>query len=197
MSNLVVFASGSGTNFKAIIEACKRNDIAANITGLITNKPEISAIDHARNNSIPYKVIPPESYPSRKAFAEALITQLNSWNADLIVLAGYLKKIPEVVIETYPDRILNIHPALLPKFGGKGYYGLKVHQAVLAAGEKESGCSVHIVTNEFDEGPVLGRSKVPVKENDTPEELAKRILKKEHQLYPKVIQEHLKYLETK
>jgi formyltetrahydrofolate-dependent phosphoribosylglycinamide formyltransferase len=197
LSNLVVFASGSGTNFLNIIEACKRNEISADITGLITDKAEIGAIEHARKFAIPHKVILPANFSSEPDFAEALITQLNTWHADLLILAGYLKKIPEQVINAYPDHILNIHPALLPKFGGKGFYGKKVHRAVIEAGESESGCSVHIVTKEFDEGPVLGQIKVPVKEDDTPETLAKRVLKQEHQLYPKVIQDYLINLESK
>lgn len=197
MSNLVVFASGSGTNFRSIIEACERNEISADITGLITDKAGIGAIDHAQEFEIPHKVILPANFSSEHDFAQALITQLNRWNADLIILAGYLKKIPEQVINTYADRILNIHPALLPKFGGKGFYGMKVHRAVIESGETESGCSVHIVTKEFDEGPVLGQIKVPVKDDDTPESLAKRVLEQEHQLYPKVIQNHLNHLDSK
>lgn len=174
-----------------------RNEISADITGLITDKADIGAIEHARKFGIPHRVLLPSNFSSEHDFAQALITQLDSWNADLIILAGYLKKIPEPVINAYPDRILNIHPALLPKFGGIGFYGMKVHRAVIDSDEKESGCSVHIVTKEFDEGPILGQIRVPVKEDDTPETLAKRVLKQEHKLYPQVIQDHLSQLESK
>ena len=194
LKNIVVFASGSGTNFQSIIDAVQRGDITARISGLITNKDGIKAIERAKKNQIPAKVINPNNLDSEKDFESRLLNQLKEWNADLIVLAGYLKKIPSAVIENYPNRILNIHPSLLPKYGGKGFYGTNVHKAVLKAGEKESGCSVHVVTEEFDEGPVLAQKTVPVLQNDTPEELASRILKEEHKLYPDTIQKHLQTL---
>ncbi|MEX0844813.1 MAG: phosphoribosylglycinamide formyltransferase [Balneolaceae bacterium] len=191
MNNIVVLASGSGTNFRAIIEAAEQGEISGQISGLITNKPDIGAITYAQKFDIPVQVIIPEEYTTEVDFSNALLKQFQNWEADLIVLAGYLKKIPSAVIQAFPNRILNIHPALLPKYGGKGFYGLKVHQAVIDAGDPESGCTVHIVTEEFDKGPILAQVKVPVKQDDTPELLAQRILKEEHQLYPKVIQEHL------
>ncbi len=194
LKNIVVFASGSGTNFQSIIDAVQRGELTARITGLITNKPRIGAIDRARQHDIPTKVINPQELGSEKDFEKALLNQLEAWDADLIILAGYLKKIPFSVIKKYSNRILNIHPSLLPKFGGKGFYGSNVHRAVLEAGEAESGCTVHIVTEEFDEGPILAQTNVPVHENDTPEDLAKRILEEEHLLYPKTIQKHIQNL---
>ncbi len=194
MKNIVVFASGSGTNFQSIIDAVKNGKISAHIAGLITDKPDIGAIRRARNNDIPVQIISPQDYSSQTDFASSLLKQLEAWEAHLIVLAGYLKKIPDSVIHTFPDRILNIHPALLPKYGGKGFYGMNVHRAVIEADEKESGCTIHIVTEEFDEGPILAQAKVPVKKEDTPETLAKRILEEEHKLYPRTIQNHLKKL---
>lgn len=191
MKNIVVFASGSGTNFQSVIDAVYRNEIDANLSGLITNKDHIGAIERAQKFSIPHRVLDPNQFEDKRAYSNLLQKQLKSWNCDLIVLAGYLKKIPSEIIRNYKNRILNIHPALLPKFGGKGYYGLNIHKAVIAAGEKESGCSVHIVTDEFDAGPVLAQAKVPVFEHDTPEELAKRVLEQEHKLLPKVINEIL------
>ncbi|SMO86383.1 phosphoribosylglycinamide formyltransferase [Gracilimonas mengyeensis] len=192
--NIVVFASGSGTNFQAIIDAAESGHLNARISGLITNKKDIGSIERAKKHSIPVKIIPPTDFSSEQDFATHLIKQLEKWNADLVVLAGYLKKIPKQMIQAYPNRILNIHPALLPKYGGKGFYGIHVHRAVLEAGEEESGCTIHIVTEAFDEGPVLAQAKVPVKKDDTPEELANRILKEEHKLYPAVIQQHLQNL---
>lgn len=194
MKNIVVFASGSGTNFQSIIDAVQRGDISAHISGLISNKPDIGAIDRAEKNSIPVQVINPDEFTDEKEFGNELIQQLEAWNTDLITLAGYLKKIPSVMIRKYPNRILNIHPSLLPKYGGKGFYGSNVHKAVINAGEKESGCTVHVVTEEFDEGPVLAQTKVPVHKNDSPMELAKRILKQEHRLYPETIQKHIQNL---
>lgn len=194
MKNIVVFASGSGTNFQSIIDAINRGEINANISGLITNKNGIGALKKAENNNIPTRIISPENYIAEEDFANELSVQLQEWKTDLIALAGYLKKIPSSIIQEYENRILNIHPSLLPKFGGKGFYGMNVHRAVIEANEKESGCSVHIVTDEFDQGPVIAQTKVEVKKNDSPQELADRILKEEHLLYPKAIQKHLKTL---
>tara|TARA_R100000005_G_C4988663_1_gene196459 strand:- start:1081 stop:1665 length:585 start_codon:yes stop_codon:yes gene_type:complete len=194
LKNIVVFASGSGSNFQSIIDAVKRGDIPARITGLISNKPDIGAIERADKENIPSRVINPDSLSEDSDFDEILLSQLLEWKADLIVLAGYLKKIPSGIIKKYPNRILNIHPSLLPKFGGKGFYGSNVHKAVLEAGDTESGCTVHIVTEEFDKGPILDQAKVPVLEDDTPEVLAERVLKEEHKLFPKTIKQHIQTL---
>ncbi|MFN1835936.1 phosphoribosylglycinamide formyltransferase [Balneola sp. MJW-20] len=194
MKNIVVFASGSGTNFQSIIDACENQTLNARITGLISNKKDIGAIERAELHEIPFNVLSSTHYHTEEDYCRVLLKQLEEWEADLIVLAGYLRKIPECIIESYRNRILNIHPSLLPKYGGKGYYGLKVHQAVVDAGEAESGCTVHIVNEEFDKGPILDQTKVKVYEDDTAQTLAKRILKQEHILYPKVISNYLKKL---
>jgi len=194
LKNIVVFASGSGSNFQSIIDAVQRGDIPACITGLISNKPDIGAIERANNSDIPTRVVNPDSLSEDSEFEEILSSQLEEWKTDLIVLAGYLKKIPSGIIKKYPNRILNIHPSLLPKFGGKGFYGSNVHKAVLEAGDPESGCTVHIVTEEFDKGPILAQTKVPVHENDTPQILAERILKEEHKLFPETIKQHIQTL---
>lgn len=193
MKNIVVFASGSGTNFQSIIDAVNNGEITAHIAGLITDRNHIGALERAENHGIPARVLSPKDLSDEKEFAEEIIDQLTSWKTDLIVLAGYLKKIPPSVIRKFEDRILNIHPSLLPKFGGKGFYGMNVHRAVINSKDQQSGCSVHIVTDEFDEGPVIARSIVRVEENDTPEQLAKKVLKEEHRLYPSAIE---KYLQT-
>ena len=194
MKNIIVFASGSGTNFQSIIDAVQRGDIPARIKGLITDRHDIGAINRAKKNDIEVAVIDPGSFAHNSDFEKALSNQLDDWNASLIVLAGYLKKIPAGIIEEYPNRIMNIHPSLLPKFGGKGFYGSRVHKAVLEAGEKESGCTIHIVTEEFDKGPILAQAKVPVHSEDTPEQLAQRILKEEHKLFPETIKQHIQTL---
>lgn len=187
MKKIVVFASGSGTNFQAIIDAVAQKSIPAEITGLITNNPDAKSIDRACNNGIPVRILRSTNYTDYKDYTSDLINQLRKWEPDLIVLAGYLKKIPLKVIRLYENKIINIHPALLPKYGGKGFYGMNVHRAVIAAGEKESGCTVHIVTEEYDKGPILGQIKVPVQKDDSPEILQQRILKEEHRLLPQVI----------
>ena len=124
--------------------------------------------------------------------SQAMLDILAHWKPDLIVLAGWLRKIPEAVLAAYPDAIVNIHPSLLPKFGGKGFYGLRVHEAVIAAGEAASGCTVHLVNEEYDQGRILGQRRVVVQPSDTPQSLAARVLEQEHQLYPACISELLK-----
>ncbi|MDZ7715909.1 MAG: phosphoribosylglycinamide formyltransferase [Balneolaceae bacterium] len=197
MKHIVVFASGSGTNFQAIINAVNSGQINARIKGLISDNPDCKALERAKQNDIEIKVIQPKNFENTQSFGSALISTLQTWKTDLIVLAGYLKKIPVSVIHEYENRIINIHPALLPKFGGKGFYGSKVHQAVLDAGEKESGCTVHIVTEEYDKGPILDQQKVPVYESDDVETLAQRILQQEHYLLSKVIGELIEDLNSK
>lgn len=190
MTNIVVFASGTGTNFQAIIDAIEDGLITdARITGLIAGKSGIKAIDRAKNHNIPTQVVRKDRFGGEDEFAEKLLELLNQLDANLLVLAGYLQKIPSRVIRHYKGNIINIHPSLLPAYGGKGYYGKKVHQAVLANGESESGCTVHHVTDKYDDGPIIGQRKVQVREDDTPETLAERISAKEHELLPAVIQE--------
>ncbi|TVQ12390.1 MAG: phosphoribosylglycinamide formyltransferase [Balneolaceae bacterium] len=185
-NRIAVFASGGGTNFQALIDEINRGNLHATIAGLISSRPEAGAIIRANAHGIPVEVIKSADYSSEHAFGEELNRILKNWDPALIVLAGYMLKVPANVIDAYPGRIINIHPALLPKFGGKGLYGLRVHRAVLEAGETESGCSVHIVTKNYDEGPVIGQVTVPVEPGDTPEELAERILIEEHKLLPGV-----------
>lgn len=187
LKQIVFFASGSGTNFQSVIDAIEAGKIEARITGLISNKPDIGAVDRAKKHHIPTAILSPADYADQKAYESALLNRLKKWNPNLIVLAGYLLKIPSRVIREYEGQIINIHPALLPKYGGKGFYGMNVHEAVIEADESESGCSVHIVTEAYDEGPVIGRCTVPVQSSDTPEKLARRVLEQEHKLLPDVI----------
>jgi phosphoribosylglycinamide formyltransferase 1 len=184
VKRLVVFASGSGSNFQAIIDAAEKKDIHAAIAGLIADRDGIGAIDRAKKHQIPVKIIPT---PDTGIFAEKLKTQLALWSPDLIVLAGFLKKIPDDIVKEYAGKIINIHPALLPEFGGKGFYGLHVHQAVLEAGKTKSGCTVHYVNEEYDRGDIIEQKEVPVYPSDTPGTLAARVLKSEHKLLPSVI----------
>ncbi len=171
---------------QAIIDEVEAGHIQAKIAGLITNKHDIKSIDRAKKHEIPVRVI---TETDSEAYASKLEKQLSEWEPDLIVLAGFLKKIPDSVIKKYEGKIINIHPALLPKYGGKGFYGINVHKAVIESGDQESGCTVHFVNEEYDKGPIIDQKKVPVYSSDTPETLAKRVLKMEHQLLPSVIKQ--------
>lgn len=187
MINIVVFASGSGTNFQAIIDAIENGQINGRIHGLVTNKTDIGAIERAENHDIDHRFITPSQFSEQSDYEKTLLNQLEDWETDLIVLAGYMIKVPASVIQQYEGRILNIHPALLPKYGGKGFYGMNVHRAVIKNEESESGCTVHVVTEEYDKGPILAQRKVDVKDSDDAAALAERILKEEHKLFPEVI----------
>ena len=195
MKNIVVFASGSGSNFQSIIDACESGKITARITGLLTNKTDIKALERASNHGIATKTLSRSEFSTSEEYVTALLAQLKEWKPDLIALAGYLQKIPDSVIQQYPERILNIHPSLLPKFGGKGYYGMHVHNAVVAAEEVETGCTVHLVNEVYDEGEILGQVVVDVFAEDSPQDVAERVLKEEHRLYPLIIEKHLEILD--
>lgn len=185
--NIVVFASGTGSNFKAIHQAILKKELTARITALISDNPDAGALSYARENGIRGIVLSPSGFGEPARYSRELGKVLEEESPELIVLAGYLKKIPDEIVDRYHRRIVNIHPALLPKYGGKGWYGMRVHRAVIENGDKESGCTIHYVTRVYDEGPIIARVKVPVHEDDTAETLAARVLKQEHQLYPKVV----------
>lgn len=187
MINIVVFASGSGTNFQSIIHAAEKEQIEGQIRGLITNRDDIQAIRRARKHNIAHVTIDPAEFTDRSDYVGKLLDQLAAWETDLIVLAGYMIKVPAELIKKFENRIINIHPSLLPKYGGKGFYGHRVHRAVIENNETESGCTVHFVTREYDEGPILAQRKVPVYDSDDPSALAERVLKQEHLLLPEVI----------
>ena len=196
--NIVVFASGSGTNFQSIIDAIEDGRIQhGRIRGLITNRSDIQAIERAKNHGIEHALMKPSGFSDYTGYVKALLNKLEQWNTDLIVLAGYMIKIPEQLIEQYRGRIVNIHPSLLPKYGGKGFYGMNVHRAVIQNEESESGCTVHLVTEEYDEGPILGQRKVPVKDSDDASSLAQRVLREEHKLFPEVISQLTEKLNSK
>lgn len=161
---------------------------------LIVNKPGVGALDRARRLGVEALVIEPKSFPDREAFYGRITDELEKRGIRLVCLAGFLLKLEPGFIRRFPGRILNIHPALLPKFGGKGLWGHHVHEAVLTAGEKESGCTVHVVDEEYDHGPILAQIRVPVLPGDTPDALAARILKEEHRLFPKAVEEFLTHI---
>lgn len=184
-----VLASGGGSNFQALADACADGTINAEIVVLITNKRHAYAVTRARTMKIESLLFDPAAFNSRTVHCAKMTKALNERNVDLVCLAGYLLKVEACMIRAFPNRILNIHPALLPKYGGKGMYGHHVHAAVIAAQEKESGCSVHLVNEVFDEGPVIAQARVPVQPDDTPEKLAERILPYEHKLYVSVVKD--------
>ena len=185
MHNLVFFASGSGTNFQSVIDAINSDRIKARITGLITDRSEAGALDRAETFGIPTHVLDPKQ-PNAET---SLLDLLSDLEPDLIILAGYLRKIPDNIIERYRGRIINIHPSLLPKYGGKGFYGMRVHRAVIENGETVSGCTVHFVDEIYDNGSIIEQVKVPVDKYDTPDSLAKKILNEEHKLLPRTIKQ--------
>ncbi|HFE63930.1 MAG TPA: phosphoribosylglycinamide formyltransferase [Caldithrix sp.] len=187
MKNIAVFASGRGSNFKHIYQNIQQGKIPAIIKCLITDNHKAGALDFARENAIPTFTISPQEFNSSHKFGQAIMEVLSRFSIDWIVLAGYLKKIPNNVVAVYSNRILNIHPALLPAFGGKGMYGSRVHQAVFASGAKISGVTVHLVNTEYDAGPIVTQRAMEIDDCRTPEEIAAKVLKVEHVLYSEAI----------
>lgn len=192
--NIVVAASGSGSNFKALIDAVQNGTLNASISGLIASREDIGAATFARQAGIPVYVLKSTTGETAPLLGTQLLEVLQRFEADLFVLAGFLRKIPDEVVEAYRDRILNIHPSLLPRYGGKGYFGIRVHQAVLNAGETKSGCTIHLVNEAYDEGRVLAQKVVEVLPADEPADLAARVLREEHKLYAPTIQQYLESL---
>ena len=183
-----VLISGGGSNLQAIIDAARAPLLErARVAVVISNKAGAYGLERARKAGINALALDPKDFPSRTDYFSRIISELEDRRVRVVCLAGFLLKLEPNIVARYSGRILNIHPALLPKFGGKGMYGHFVHEAVLRAGEKESGCTVHVVDAEFDHGPVLLQRKVPVLPGDTPETLAERVLKEEHACYPEAI----------
>jgi phosphoribosylglycinamide formyltransferase-1 len=185
--NIAVFASGRGSNLQALVRAIESGTLPARVSLVVSNSSSAGALEFARSRSIPALQVSRQQFSSDEAYTEALLAALGQHKVDFIALAGYLKKVPAAVVKRYRNRIVNIHPALLPKFGGEGMYGMRVHEAVLAAGETTSGATVHIVDEEYDRGPIVLQRSVPVLPNDTPESLADRVLALEHELYPEAL----------
>ena len=182
--NIVIFASGTGSNFVSIYNHIDKGDINARIALLISNNPNCGAIKFANLNNIPTSIINNDLFNDRYKYQDFLLEEILKVKADLIVLAGYLKIIPEEVIANYENKILNIHPSLLPKFGGKGYYGEKVHKAVIESGDGFTGATVHFVNAKYDEGPIIYQKKVEVNYDDDVDTISKKVLKIEHEILP-------------
>lgn len=176
-TKIAVLVSGGGTNLQALIDAEKRGELGnGEITLVIASKPGVYALERAANNGIESKVIARKEYDSIAEYSKVLADTMTEACIDLVVLAGFLTIIDKQVYERFPNRILNVHPALIPSFCGKGFYGLHVHEAALEKGVKVSGATVHIVTPECDAGPIVLQKAVEVKQDDTPESLQKRIM---------------------
>ena len=181
---IAVFASGRGSNFLAILNAIDAGILPAQIVVLISNKSDAGAMKIAGAHNIPTQHLSQRMFSSEEALVDAMLEVLEKNHAEFIALAGYLKKIPAQVIRQYRNRIVNIHPALLPSFGGEGMFGHRVHEAVIASGEKVSGATVHLVDEEYDRGPIVLQKTVTIAQDDTPDSLAARILKIEHEIFP-------------
>lgn len=184
--NIAIFASGNGTNAENIIKYFSGNkDIKVKI--VMANKADAFVLERAHRLGIP------TLYINREQWADAthILTLLHEQQIDFIVLAGFLARIPDALLHSYPNRIVNIHPSLLPKFGGKGMYGNKVHEAVVAAGETESGITIHYLNEHYDEGQIIAQYRCPVMPNDTPQDVATRVHALEYEYYPKVIEQLL------
>lgn len=189
MLKVAVLVSGGGTNLQAIIDAIDNKVITdTEIVAVISNNKNAFALERAKKVGIAADVVSPKDYADRAQFNEALLAKLQETGADLIVLAGYLVVIPEIVIDAYPNKIVNIHPSLIPAFCGTGYYGLKVHEAALARGVKVVGATVHFVDKGTDTGPIIMQKAVAVQNGDTPKALQQRVMEQaEWKLLPAVI----------
>ncbi len=186
---IAVLVSGGGTNLQALIDAEKAGKLGSGkISLVISSKPDVYALERAKNNNIPALVIARKDYTDIKDYSYALVKALREANTDIVVLAGFLTIFDEQLYEAYTNKILNVHPALIPSFCGKGFYGLHVHEAALQKGVKVSGATVHIVTPECDGGPIVLQKAVEVKEDDTPETLQRRIMEEaEWKILPEAV----------
>jgi phosphoribosylglycinamide formyltransferase 1 len=183
LKKIAIFASGKGSNFVAIFERIKNCEINGEIVCFITNNLNSLALQFAKKNNIPIIVINVKN----KLYTEKLVQFLEFYSVDLIVLAGYMKLIPQNIIENFENKIINIHPSLLPAFGGKGCFGMNVHNKVWKSGVKYSGATVHFVNDKYDDGKIITQKIVSILQTDTPEDIAKKVLKIEHQIFPEVI----------
>ena len=191
-----VLASGGGSNLQSIIDRSLEGSLSADIIVVISNNSDAKALDRTRNHGIEALHVSSVTEGSDEGADKRIAEEMRSRGVDLVVLAGYMKKIGQELLKAFDGRIINIHPALLPKFGGKNMYGIRVHEAVIAGGEKESGPTVHIVDGRYDHGRILAQEKVPVLPDDTPDTLQKRVLVKEHEILPDTIQKIAEGWET-
>jgi phosphoribosylglycinamide formyltransferase-1 len=182
-TRLVILISGRGSNMRSIIEAINHQQLDATVAAVISNRPDAAGLEYASSQSIPTKIIDHKAFADRDSFDRALAQQIDEFKPDYVILAGFMRILTAEFVEHYQNKLINIHPSLLPKFKG-----LDTHQRAINAGEKEHGASVHFVTAELDDGPVIMQAKVKVMPDDSAQTLAARVLEQEHQLYPAAIQ---------
>ncbi len=185
--NIAVFASGRGSNFHAILNAIHEGRLPARVTLLVSNNSNAGALELARSQTIPAVHLSQKQFASEEEYTDRMLAVLNEHHVDLIALAGYMKRVPSRIIDQFRNRIVNIHPALLPAFGGRGMYGIHVHEAVIASGATRSGATVHLVDEEYDRGPIVLQKSIDVSKDDTPESLAAKVLTVEHEIYPQAL----------
>lgn len=185
--NIAIFASGGGSNAQAIADAIQAGRLNARIRLCVSNKIDAGVLSRMEALDIPTVVLAQRTFESEEDYTRQLIEELDSKEVDFVALAGYLRKVPSEVVRRFKGRMLNIHPALLPSFGGKGYYGRRVHEAVIEYGVKWTGVTVHLVDEEYDTGPIVLQEPVHVDPDDTPVTLAARVLEVEHRVYPEAI----------
>ena len=182
-----VLASGNGTNLQAIMDACNRGEIPGRVVVVVSNNPKARALDRARLAGVPAVAMHHRAFPDRDTFDAKLVEILHSYEVDLVCLAGFLRVLGSSFIRQFPERVMNIHPALLPAFGGLGMYGDRVHQTVLDSGVRFSGCTIHFANEAPDGGPIILQAVVPVYDTDTAQTLATRVVAEEHRLYPEAV----------
>jgi len=180
--DIAVLVSGRGSNLQAIIDACARKDFPARVACVISNRPDAYGLERAKKAGIPTEVVDHKDYDGREAFEDALDGAIRGFNVGLVCLAGFMRILTPGFVNRWRDRLINIHPSLLPAFRG-----LHTHERVIEAGIRISGCTVHFVTPEMDDGPIIMQAAVPVHEDDTPDELADRVLEMEHRIYPEAV----------
>ena len=187
--NIGILASHGGSNLQAIIDACNEEIVIANPVVVISNNSKSGALKRAQREGIPCFHISKSLYDDDNEVDYQITQKLLRYEVDLIVLAGYMKRLGELIMSTFKDRIVNVHPSLLPKFGGKGMYGIRVHESALEAGEHKTGVTIHKVQGEYDRGTILAQAEVQIRENDTPSSLRDRVLIVEHELYVETLRE--------
>lgn len=184
--NIAIFASGSGSNAENIIRYFRNNDSIC-VSLVLSNKSDAYVLERAHRLGVSCNVFPKEDWIA----GDEVLAVLQEYRIDFIVLAGFLVRVPDLILHAYPNRIINIHPALLPKFGGKGMYGSRVHEAVVAAGEKESGITIHYINEHYDEGNTIFQATCPVLPDDTPEDVAEKVHALEYKHFPLIIEKVL------
>lgn len=182
MFKIIVLISGNGSNLQAIIDACKSGMIGGNVVGVISNKVNVFGLERAKKNNIPSEVINHNNFGTREEFDQELVTSIKSYQPDLIVLAGFMRILSPIMTSAFKNKMINIHPSLLPK-----YPGLKTHEQVIANNDAEHGVTIHSVSEDLDGGPIIAQSKIVVHKNQQLEDLIERIHKIEHKIFPKVI----------